>query len=54
MLDGFFINGPLLHYAYEILEHFMPAGESVMAAVMQVDAVPFLTHSLSDRSASLP
>ena len=36
MLDGLFVNGPLLHYAYEVLEKCMPAGESVIAAVLQV------------------
>lgn len=36
MLDGFFLNGPLLHYAYELLEKYMPAEESVLSAVMQV------------------
>lgn len=38
MIDGFFINGPLLHYAYEALEDYMPAGESVRSAIMQVCA----------------
>lgn len=36
MLDGLLINGPLLHYAYEMLEKCLPTGESVWAAVMQV------------------
>lgn len=36
MIDGLFINGPLLHYAYEALEAYMPAGESIISAVMQV------------------
>eukprot|EP00904_Undaria_pinnatifida_P008131 jgi/Undpi1/4448/HiC_scaffold_17.g07802.m1 len=36
MMDGFFINGPLLHYCYEILEKYMPAEESMFAAVSQV------------------
>ena len=36
MMDGLFVNGPLLHYAYDILERYMPAGESVLGAVMQV------------------
>ncbi|CAN0146251.1 unnamed protein product [Pylaiella littoralis] len=36
MIDGFFINGPLLHYSYEVLEKYMPAGESMRAAAQQV------------------
>ena len=36
MIDGIFVNGPLLHYAYELLENYMPAGESVFGAMMQV------------------
>lgn len=36
MLDGFFINGPFLHYLYEFLEECMPAGKSIHAAVLQV------------------
>ncbi|CAM9936217.1 unnamed protein product, partial [Ectocarpus fasciculatus] len=36
MLDGLLINGPLLHYAYEMLESCMPAGDSVLAAMLQV------------------
>lgn len=39
MMDGFFINGPLLHYCYEILEKYMPAEESMFAAVSQVCVV---------------
>ncbi|CAN0539215.1 unnamed protein product [Laminaria digitata] len=36
MMDGFFINGPLLHYCYEFLEMYMPAEKSIFAAVLQV------------------
>ncbi|CAN0399344.1 unnamed protein product, partial [Ectocarpus sp. 12 AP-2014] len=36
MIDGLLINGPLLHYAYEMLESRMPAGDSVLAAMTQV------------------
>lgn len=39
MIDGFFINGPLLHYAYEVLEKFMPAEENMLSAVLQVRCV---------------
>lgn len=39
MLDGFFINGPLLHYAYEFLEYVMPAEDSILAAIMQVSYI---------------
>lgn len=37
MFDGFFVNGPLLHYAYEALERCMPAEESLISAMMQVN-----------------
>lgn len=40
MLDGFFINGPLLHYSYEFLEKHMPAGDSIRASVFQA----IITH----------
>lgn len=36
MLDGFFVNGPLLHYAYELLDHIIPAETSVLWAILQV------------------
>ena len=36
MMDGCFINGPLLHYCYEFLEMYMPAEKSIFAAVLQV------------------
>lgn len=36
MIDGFFIDGPLLHYAYNLLENYMPAKESVLGTIMQM------------------
>ncbi|CAM9564028.1 unnamed protein product [Ascophyllum nodosum] len=46
MMDGLFVNGPLLHYAYDILERYMPAGESVLGAVMQVGIDVFVIDPL--------
>lgn len=36
VLDGFFLNAPILHYTYEVLDRWIPAEESHRQATLQV------------------
>ncbi|CAN0124416.1 unnamed protein product, partial [Heterosigma akashiwo] len=47
MMDGIFITGPILHLAYELLEHLVPTeGGGALPAVLHVAADTFLLDPL--------